>query len=240
MTMIMKKKLYFISALFILINLTLVSCYYGVRGNGKVVKSERSAGQFEAIEVSAGLDVFLSQDSVNKIVVEADENLQGIIKTEVSNGRLKIYPDKGIRHASSKKVYVTLKSINKLHASSGSDVKSKELKLHDVDISVSSGANLEMTLIANKIVLEGNSGGRIAISGTTENLDVDGSSGVNIKAENLQSHNCIAGASSGANLKINVTEKINAKASSGGQIRVSGEPKERNIEKSSGGDVRFN
>ena len=222
MTMIMKKKLYFISALFILINLTLVSCYYGVRGNGKVVKSERSAGQFEAIEVSAGLDVFLSQDSVNKIVVEADENLQGIIKTEVSNGRLKIYPDKGIRHASSKKVYVTLKSINKL------------------DISVSSGANLEMTLIANKIVLEGNSGGRIAISGTTENLDVDGSSGVNIKAENLQSHNCIAGASSGANLKINVTEKINAKASSGGQIRVSGEPKERNIEKSSGGDVRFN
>ena len=48
------------------------------------------------------------------------------------------------------------------------------------------------------------------------------------------------GASSGANLKLSVSDKINAQASSGGNIKVSGDPKERNVQKSSGGDVDFN
>ena len=50
---------------------------------------------------------------------------------------------------------------------------------------------------------------------------------------------CNAGASSGASLRVFASERINAQASSGGNIKVSGNPKERNIEKSSGGDVSF-
>ena len=234
------KKTSLILVCFLFISLFFTSCFYGIKGNGKVVKSERQVENFESIDVSAGLELVLIQDSVIKVVVEADENLQEIIKTEVSHRKLRIYPETGIRHASSKKVFVTFKTISSLHASSGSEVKSKmELKMSSIDISVSSGADIELALSASKIKVDGNSGANVDISGSVENLDVDGSSGVNINVSDLKSVDCNAGASSGANLKVMVTGKLSAKASSGGQIKVSGDPKERDIQKSSGGDVSF-
>jgi hypothetical protein len=218
----------------------LTSCFHGIKGNGNVVKSERQIGSFESISASAGIDVILIQDSVVKVVVEADENLQDNIKTEVSNGELKISPEKWIRKSKMKTVYVTFKSIHSFEASSGSDVKSKSaLKLSSLDLSATSGAKIDLSLVVNDLTIEGSSGGDIDLSGSVENLSVDGSSGVNIKASDLQSKTCNAGASSGATIKIYVSEKIIAKASSGGNISVAGNPKEKNIEKSSGGDVSF-
>ena len=234
------KKISIILVCSLFVSLLFTSCFYGIKGNGKVVKSERQVENFESIDVSAGLELVLIQDSVIKVVVEADENLQEIIKTEVSHRKLRIYPETGIRHAASKKVFVTFKTISALHASSGSEVKSKmELKMNSIDISVSSGADIDLDISASKIKVDGNSGANVDLSGSAENLDVDGSSGVNINVADLKSVNCNAGASSGANLKVKVTEKLSAKASSGGQIKVSGDPKERDIQKSSGGDVSF-
>jgi hypothetical protein len=235
----MKNQIYFLVS-FLLISCLFVSCFYGIKGNGKVVKSERQVEKYESISASAGIEVFLIQDSIVKVVVEADENLQDNIKTEVSDGELKIYPKKRIRSYKAKKVYVTFTSIHSLAATSGSDIKSKsELKLPSLDLSASSGANINISLIITDLNVEGSSGSDIDLTGTAANLSVDGSSGTNIKASKLQSKICTAGASSGAKLKIYVSDKIIAKASSGGNISVKGNPTERDIEKSSGGDVSF-
>lgn len=87
-------------------------------------------------------------------------------------------------------------------------IKSKmELKLNSLNLSASSGGNIDLALVVNELNVEGSSGGNINLSGVTESLDVDGSSGVNIKASDLQSKTCNAGASSGANLKIYVSLK---------------------------------
>ncbi len=236
----MKRKLTPVLATLILVSLTLSSCLYGIRGNGKVVRNERQLASFESISVSAGLEVILSQDSIAKVIVEADSNLQEIIKTEVSNGELKIFPKKRISFCESKRILVTFKTIHAVEASSGAEVKSKmELKIPSLQISVSSGANIELKVAANKLNVEGSSGGNLNLSGTTESLDVDGSSGTNIRAKDLISKTCNAGASSGANLKLYVTEKVNAQASSGGNIKISGNPKEHDVQKSSGGNVDF-
>lgn len=237
----MKKKLIPAIVASLMISLLFVSCLYGIRGSRKVVKNERQVGMFESISASAGIEVILSQDSVAKVIVEADDNLQKIIKTEVSNGELKIYPEKRISSCASKKVFVSFKTIHSLEASSGAEIKSKMgLKMPSLHLSVSSGANADLKLAVNKLNVDGSSGGDIDLSGSAESLEVDGSSGANIKSMEMQSKTCNAGASSGANLKIYVAEKIIAKASSGGNIKVSGNPKERNIEKSSGGNVSFN
>jgi len=237
----MNKKLIPVLVTALLVSLSLVSCFLGMKGNGNVVKSERQVEAFESVSVSAGIEVILSQDSALKVLVEADENLQENIKTEVSNGRLKIYPQKPIRSCTSKRVFVSIKTIHSLEASSGSEVLSKlELKMPSLELSSSSGARVNLVLAVNMLNVESSSGGDIRLSGSAENLDVDGSSGAIINASALQSKTCNAGASSGANLKVNASEKIVAKVSSGGNIKVAGNPKDRNIVKSSGGDVNFN
>jgi len=203
-----------------------------------VVKSDRQVEPFTAISVSAGLEIILAQDSIVKVIVEADDNLQEIIKTEVSNGELKIYPKQQIRHCESKKIFVTFKNIHALVASSGSDIYTKmALRIPALHLSVSSGANADLMLEVAKLNVEASSGGNIKLSGITDSFDVDASSGANIKATEIQSKSCNAGASSGGNIKLFATEKINAQASSGGNIKVKGSPKERNIQKSSGGNI---
>jgi len=236
----MKKKLIPFLVGSIVISLVFSSCFYGIRGNRNVVKSERQVEIFESISASAGIDVILTQDSVAKVVVEADDNLQENIKTEVSNGELKIYPEKQIRSCKAKRVCVSFKTVHAIDGSSGADIKStSRLRLPILEISASSGANIDLAVEGDGLTAESSSGGVINLTGTVNNLSVDGSSGARIKAPDFQSKTCNAGASSGATIKISVSEKIIAKASSGGNISVNGNPKEREVEKSSGGSVSF-
>lgn len=236
----MKKNLISVYVVSLIFATLFTSCLYGIKGSGKVVRNERQVEAFGAVSVSAGLEVILIQDSVVKVVVEADDNLQENIKTEVSHGELKIYPKKRISNCEAKRVYVTFKTIHSVEASSGADVASNtELKIPSLQLSASSGANARLILAVNKINTDASSGANIKLTGTAEIFEVEGSSGANIKATELKSKSCNAGASSGANLKLFVSEKINAQASSGGNIKVEGNPGERNVQRSSGGDIEF-
>lgn len=225
--------LLFLSVLF-------TSCLDGIEGSGNVVRSERPVSSFQSVAVSAGLEVILMQDSVVKVLVEADDNLQDIIKTEISNGQLRIFPERRISKCTSKKIYVTLKQIHTLEVSSGAEVTCKmDLKMSSLHVSASSGADINLAVILDRLSVEASSGANLKLSGSAGNFDVDGSSGANINAIRVQSKICNAGVSSGGQLKLFVTQRIGAHASSGGQITVEGNPAERKIEKSSGGGVLF-
>ena len=74
-----------------------------VRGEGNVVKKERTITSFDGITVSSGIDVYLKQGEKESITVEADENLHEYILTEVKDGVLHVYTDANIREAKMKK-----------------------------------------------------------------------------------------------------------------------------------------
>ena len=60
-----------------------------ISGNGKIVEVNRTVTEdFNAISAKNGLEVIINQDNTNKIIVEADENLQDHIFTEVKEGTL--------------------------------------------------------------------------------------------------------------------------------------------------------
>ena len=96
---------------------TISSCQFDVNlnhenGNGNVTKEERTVNQeFDKVRGSSGIDVYLTEGSENKIVVEADENLLEIIETNISNGKLTIKANKNIGRSKAKKVHVTYKII---------------------------------------------------------------------------------------------------------------------------------
>ena len=78
---------------------TLTSCHWdfhsGIDGNGNVITEDRSVSEdFTKVKGSTGLDVYLTEGTENKIVVEADENLMELIETNISNGKLTIRSSK--------------------------------------------------------------------------------------------------------------------------------------------------
>lgn len=196
----------------------------GVRGNGDVVKDKRVVeDDFTVVSASEGLDVFVSQGSDFEIVVEADENVIDLIGTDVKNGKLKVHAIENIGRAT-KKIYVTLPKVTALSASSGADLTSRGvIKVDNISLDASSGADLNVELNADEVEADTSSGADIRLSGEGNLLYAGASSGSDIKAQDFLVKICHANASSGADIKVNVSESLVADASSGADIRYTGE-----------------
>ena len=210
-----------------------------VEGDKNVISQKRSlSDDFSKVKVSSGIDLYIKQGSRNSLTVEADENLHDIIITEVIGGKLRIYTDRNIWRAKSKKVYLTVNSLDELTATSGSDVVSEGiLRVQDLDVSTSSGAHLRIEVEANNVISSSSSGSDLRLSGSTDTHETSASSGSSLKAYRLESKDVSAKVSSGADISVFASESIYAKASSGGDIRCKGNPEKITKKTSSGGGV---
>ena len=231
----------FISLIFLLIFAT--SCIYtgpSVKGNGNVVSDIRNVGDFDKIEISRGMNVYISKGDNRKVEVKADENLQKLIEIKTENDVLIIKATQNIRSAKSKKVFVTTPHVSKIKSSSGSNVYSEsKLPFEKLELSSSSGSNMNLEVSSRIIEASASSGSNIKLKGKSESFKGKASSGSNIKANKLESKTCKAKASSGSNIWITAENSLDADASSGGNVFVNGNPENKDIEKSSGGNVIF-
>lgn len=211
-----------------------------VRGNGDVTSENRMISEeFDAIKVSRGLDVYITQSDNESITVEADDNLHDIIMIEVENNVLKIYADENISYSKSKKVMVSFKNISKITATSGSDlIATNVIKADDLELIASSGSDIKIEVDTNSAICESASGSDISISGKTNKLYAEASSGSDIKAGNLKAIETTARASSGADITVNTAKELTAKASSGGDIKYYGNPEKVDTNNGVSGSVK--
>jgi hypothetical protein len=229
-----------------IVSLALNACQFnsfpfnkGVRGNGVVVSEQRPINKsFKRIQVSTGIDLFLTQSDNPSISVQADENIQGLIITEIENETLKIYMDKSSYHVASKKVVVNFITIEQIRASSGSEVFSTNtLKVPSLDLSTSSGSEIELTVETNYINSSSSSGSVLTLEGKTKEFVGSSSSGSQLNASKLITDYCETSASSGSNLSVNCLEEFNANASSGANIENHESAVKNIVKSSSGGSV---
>lgn len=243
----------------LLISLTLFSCNFdisfgpGIKGNGNVVEETRPLnGPFNAIKASEGLQVYLTQNDNENVLVEADENLQELIIVEIIDNTLKIHTKKNIGWAKAKKVHVNFKNVARIAATSGSNVYttntintnnlniesssgsniSMEVKTNFLSCESSSGSNIKLNVEASSLSCESSSGSNILLSGKTTKLIAEASSGSGIRAGELIAESSQVDASSGSNITVNTSKELIAKATSGGGINYYGNPEK--VEKEGG------
>ncbi len=212
-----------------------------VEGNKNLITVEREVSEdFNKITASTGLNVSLIQSEEYKISVSADENLQELIKTQVSNGRLKIYITNPIKNHSNISVDVYAPDIVEINTNSGARLQTKEvLKTDSLSVKSSSGSWTELEV--NTLYLNSNSssGANIKFTGKTESYRCVTSSGSHTNSANLISKKVNANSSSGSSAKVYCTDNLQANTSSGGNIQCSGAPINSNIHESSGGSIRI-
>lgn len=213
--------------------LLLASCNFnvslgeGTRGNGNVKTDERPVnGSFTAIHAQEGLDVHVTQANEASIRVEADENIIELIGTDIENGVLKIHAVENIGRASSKKVYVSVPTIEELKTSSGADLRVENpVKTDRISLKSSSGSDILVEVNAHSVFCDSSSGAEIKVTGTAKTIEAEASSGSEVDANGLTTEEAYAKASSGGSVSVNATEKVEARSSSGGDIYYSGNPR---------------
>ncbi len=227
----------------ILLSIFCCSCnvaFNGIKGQGEVLKKEKTIHQnFNAVKASRGLDVILTNNSDKKVIIEANQNLHEHIKVYVEDNTLYITADENIYFADKKNVIVSYDKLQKVHVNSGASISSNEAIIQqDLDITATSGADLDLKIKAETVNTAVTSGAMINLEGKVTNHKAKATSGANLRAKDLVSLVTEAKATSGASIKIYAQNEFTGKATSGGDIIYFGNPKKVSEADNSGGDVR--
>jgi hypothetical protein len=171
--------------------------------------------------------------------VEVSEGRIEEVMTEVGGSTLKIHMRSGSSKVRNPKVYVTYVRVEKLVASSGSNIFSEgTVNATELLIQASSGASIELDVQAKSIVADANSAGEVDLKGKATSLEATAESGANVNAYDLAANAVVVEANSAGEIKVSVSESLVANASSAGSIRYRGNPGKSVTNSSSGGSVK--
>jgi len=185
--------------------------------------SVRATQAFHAIEVSSGIDLYLSAGEPALAVSARDEESRDGIRTEVRNGVLRISYDwkaKG-RQGSGKelKVYVAVSTLDHLSASGGSNVLiSGGLRSDSISISLSGGSDLHGEIDARRLAFTQTGGSDANLTGRVGQLSIEASGGSDFSGYDLIAENCIILASGGSDIDITVNRELWAEATGASDI----------------------
>ncbi len=190
--------------------------------------SERTvSGNFDAIKVSGGIDLYISQSDNKAVAVSASsENYKAAIKTIIENGTLKIFyeGEKGWNKKDRKlKVYVSCSDIKKIDASGACNVivagsiTTTALVLH-----MSGACDFKGMLKVNTLDINLSGASDANISGTANTVNITGSGASDLKAFKLVTDVCNANISGASDVHITINSELIVYASGASDIKYKG------------------
>ncbi len=198
-----------------------------VKGNGNVVTEERDIQKdFEGIQVKGSFDVEVTQNQGNFVKVEADENLQEHITTEVKKGILVISTEKNLYRAKKLNVYVGMDVINALKVSGSGDITAKTpITSDDLKIAVSGSGDIDVSeATADQISISIAGSGDVSIGGQTNTSNVSIAGSGDVEAGKLESANCTISIAGSGGADVYASESLTAKIAGSGDVRYGGSP----------------
>lgn len=204
---------------------------------------KRNVSGFHAIEVSGGIDLFLSQgDEAVAISASKDEYRDKII-TEVKNGVLKIWFDwksnLKIDWSNRKlKAYVSFKNLDGLEASGGSDViVDGTINSTKLNLVISGGSDLKGKVESDDLKINASGGSDVNISGKAAKLTIQASGGSDFSGYDFAADICNVEASGGSDVHVTVNKELTANASGGSDVFYKGSGLIRDL-KTGGGSIK--
>lgn len=185
------------------------------------------AGSFNAIKVSGGIDIYLSQSSEEALAVSATEQeYRNNIKTEIENGTLKIhYESKGGWGKGNKKLkaYISFKNLERLEAGGASDVQvAGTIASSSLSIDMSGSSDFKGAVDANTLTIELSGASDARITGKAATLTIESSGASDFKGYGLVVDNCTAKASGASDINITVNKELNVHASGASDVFYKG------------------
>ncbi|HDR51188.1 MAG TPA: DUF2807 domain-containing protein [Mariniphaga anaerophila] len=183
-------------------------------------------GDFTELFLEGAFGVELIQGNANSLEVRAaDEKAFDYLNVTNEQGRLHLHVDRKPFDFSRITLYVTFKTLSRIHIFGGIRLNTKGfLDLDDVDLLLEGGARVNFQLIASRIRVENRGGVLCEISGVTNTLDVRLAGAGHVNAKELKAEEVrfkIEGVGTG---KVFATQTLRADIKGAGKIKYKGNP----------------
>jgi hypothetical protein len=210
---------------------------YGQENN----KESRPVTAFHGVEVSGGIDLYLSQGPASVAITAASDNIRRHMITEVVGGILRIRLESDWQpdvNNPKMKAYVSIPNIDQLEASGGGNIFFQtEITTSSLRLELSGGGNLEGKIQADRLNIEQSGGSNVHLSGKVKDLQVDASGGGNLEGYGLVTDFTRINASGGSSSELTVNKELRVESSGGSDVNYKGTAVTREINSSGGGSV---
>ena len=208
--------------------------------SASVFSQQKTIGEFTELIIKDGIHVTMILGEKNAISITS-KNDKGVTVTN-KDGQLKI----------KMKAFQTFKGIDanielfftndlsKINVSRGAYLSILDtLQTEELDICSRKGAEIELTLFANKANYIANTGGKIIVAGEVEQQQIRISSGGKVDAQRTLSKESITQITFGGLCEVQATSLFDLTTRFGGVARVYGNPLKTIHKKTLGGSILF-
>jgi hypothetical protein len=210
------------------------------KGNGNVITQQREVKAFTGVEAGGLFDVFIIWGDRQKVVIEADENLQRFIKAEVKNGVLHLSQTQTLKNVTKLKAYVTTDVLSSLEISGAADVEcSAPLQSKSLKIVLSGAGDLDLKVVGERLDCEVTGASTVRIGGTVKEIHMEVSGSGDLVARDLLSEVGHVSVTGNADVYVHLTREIHAKITGAGNVYCSGNPAVRDVQVSGLGEVTY-
>ena len=186
-------------------------------------------GSFTGISVGGSIDLYLSPDDHEVVVVSAAETQwRDRILTRVEGGQLKIsFDNKGFGRwptGMKLKAYVSFRTLERLSASGSSDVYVNGIiKSEKLNINLSGASDFKGAVDVAELSLDQSGSSDSQISGRATRLKVELSGASDLKGYELSTDYCDINASGASDSQITVNKELSVHASGASDVNYKGE-----------------
>ncbi|WP_454981370.1 head GIN domain-containing protein [Capnocytophaga haemolytica] len=208
-----------------------------------VINDERNLPLYTSVIVKGSLDIVLTEGNVGKVKVSALESNLPYVLTEVSEGVLSVTLDEAHPPKDLEKVVVSVpvdgffKGVSLVGTGEISTETTLATDRLEVSLAETGDINLSVNVESLSVRLEGE--GDIRLKGEAKNFTAVLNGSGDVKAEALKAQDATLLLDGSGDISAYVTHRVEATLNGKGDIKVNGNPQERNVNKHGKGDIKI-
>jgi len=241
----MKTRQFITLGLLVLIIMGSAGCRkpFGIDGNNQVVTETRQLVSFNRVVNEGPFNVFVRQDSVFEVTVEAESNLVPYIRTLVNGNTLIIDTREDLRNYQPMNVYVRTPFIDGVYLKGSGFIRLDSLDTDNLEVDISGSGRITGEVISNYLRTNISGSGSIGLYAVSSSTDtkISGSGDIefigesfsgthtisgsgNIRAYSFYQNEVIAKISGSGNMYLNVSDQLDVNISGSGSVFYIGDP----------------
>lgn len=227
-----KPKILKIALLMVLVGvlaITAASCKWTigvVRGSGDMENEEREVSGFDEIQFTGIGNLIIEQGDKEALVVEADDNIIGLIETEVRGDVLHIGFKRGVNIVPTSRIkfHLTVKDLNRIDLSGLGDIDCDKFETDSLKFNISGSGNIDFEIVAESIETNVSGLGDINLSGKVDSHKIQISGSGKYDAEELESKDCEVELTGLGSATVNVSGDLKIDINGVGNVYYKGDP----------------
>lgn len=202
-----------------------------VNGSGRVITQTRNVANFSSFVLDGMGDVTITQGSTESLVIEAEDNVMPLLKSEVKNGVLTVLLDQKdwkdvVRPTKGIKITLGVKNLTGIELSGLGNVDMPALKTTSLTIKVSGTGNVKIgKLEATELVSTLSGLGNTDLSGTVTRETVEMSGAGQFSAGNLSCQTAKLTLTGAGSASVWVRDSLDVTIGGAGNVNYYGSPK---------------